>query len=78
MLFRSLHEEQSGCYVLILQEEQGVMGVEFVAKRFEVEILDKNSTQVALAEGMLTGEQEIINSSSRMIEDGSRVRRKVE
>ncbi len=54
------------------------MGVEFVAKRFEVEVLDKNGTQVALAEGILTGEQEIINSSSRMIEDGSRVRRKVE
>ena len=75
---QALHEEQSGCYVLILQEEQGVMGVEFVAKRFEVEVLDKNGTQVALAEGILTGEQEIINSSSRMIEDGSRVRRKVE
>lgn len=75
---QALHEEQSGCYVLLLEEDQGVMGVGYVAKRFEVEVLDKNSTQAALAEGTLTGEQEIINSSSRFIEDGSRVRRKAE
>ncbi|MEY8391239.1 HlyD family efflux transporter periplasmic adaptor subunit [Lachnospiraceae bacterium] len=74
----ALYEEQAGYYVLILQEEQGVIGSELVAKRFEVEVVDKNSSQAALAEGMLTGEQEIICSSSRFIENGSRVRRKVE
>ena len=74
----SLYEEQTGYYVLILQEEQGVMGSELVAKRFEVEVVDKNGTQAALAEGMLTGDQEIISSSSRAIVDGSQVRRKAE
>ncbi len=74
----ALHEEQSASYVLILEEEQGVMGSGFVAKRYEVEVLDKNSSQAALAEGTLTGDQEVINSSSRLIGDGSRVRRKAE
>lgn len=51
------------------------MGTELVVKRYEVEVLDKNSTNVALAEGMLTGDQDIVKSSSRVIEDGSRVRK---
>ena len=74
----ALYEEQTGYYVLVLQEEKGVMGSELVVKRFEVEVADKNGSKAALAEGMLTGEQEIISSSSRPLEDGSRVRRKAE
>lgn len=72
---QALHEEQNVYYVFIVQEEQGVMGTELVVKRYEVEVVDKNSTSAALAEGMLTGDQEIVNSSSRVIEDGSRVRK---
>lgn len=72
---QALHEEQNVYYVFIVQEEQGVMGTELVAKRYEVEVADKNSTSAALTEGMLTGDQEIISSSSRVIEDGSRVRK---
>lgn len=72
----ALHEEQNGYYVLIMQEEQGVMGKELTARRFEVRVQDKNNTYVALEDGLLTGGQEIISSSSRPIEDGSRVRKK--
>lgn len=74
----ALHKEQTGYYVLILQEEKGVLGSELTAKRFEVEVLDKNDTKAALEEGMLTGDQEVISSSSRFIDDGSKVRRKAE
>lgn len=73
---QALHEEQSGCYVLILQEEPGVLGVELVAKRLDVQVVDKNSTNAALEEGLLTNDQEIISSSSRNVQEGSRVRRK--
>ncbi len=75
---QALREEQNGYYVLVLEEEQGVMGKEQVARRFEVKIQDKNSTYAALEDGLLTGEQEIISSSSRTISDGSRVRKKEE
>lgn len=72
---QALYEEQSGYYVLLLREQQGVMGQELVAERIEVQVLDKNSTNAAIQEGLLTAEQEIICVSSRSIGDGSRVRR---
>lgn len=72
---QALHEEQNGYYVLVLQEEQGVLGTQLVARRLNVEVLDKNDKDAALDEGLLTRDQEIISSSSRMIQDGSRVRR---
>ena len=73
---QALHEEQNGSYVLVMEEEQGVMGTELVAKRYEVKVQDKNSVQAALEDGILTSEQEIISTSSRSIGDGSRVRKK--
>ncbi|MCI8484200.1 MAG: biotin/lipoyl-binding protein [Lachnospiraceae bacterium] len=73
---QALHEEQSGTFILVVQEEQGVMGTELAVKRLEVNVLDKNSAYAALEEGLLSGDQEIISSSSRVIEDGSRVRKK--
>lgn len=73
---QALHEGQEGSYVLIVEEQQGVMGKELVVKRLSVNVVDKNSTKAALEEGLLTGEQEIISSSSRLIEEGSRVRKK--
>ncbi len=72
---QALHEEQTGYYVLILREQQGVMGQELAVERMDVQVLDKNGTVAALEEGVLTGEQEIISTASRSIEDGSRVRR---
>lgn len=72
---QALRGAQGDYYVLILEEEQGVMGSELVVKRLDVEVIDKNSTNVAIQEGLLTSEQEIIASSSRMIHEGSRVRR---
>lgn len=72
----ALHEENNGYYVLVLYEEQGVMGTELVAKSLSVEVQDKNSTYAALADGLLTSEQEIISSSSKSIGEGSKVRRK--
>ena len=72
---QALREEQNGYFVMVVQEEQGVMGKELVARRFDVRVKDKNSTYAALEDGLLTGEQEIISSSSRPVGDGSRVRK---
>lgn len=71
----ALHEEQNSYYVLVLQEEQSVLGTELVAKRLKVEVLDKNSTDVALADGLLSENQEVVKSSTKMIDEGSRVRK---
>ena len=37
--------------------------------------MDKNETNAALEEGLLTRDQDIVSSSTRMIQDGSRVRK---
>ncbi len=71
---QALHEEQNGYYVFVMQEEQGVLGKELTARRLDVRVQDKNNMYAALEDGALTGEQDIISSSSRPIDDGSRVR----
>lgn len=72
----ALHEESKGYYVLVLEEEQGVLGMELAVRRLDVEILDKNGTVAALAEGVLSGEQEVVRGSNRIIKEGERVRKK--
>ncbi len=72
----TLHEERGGYYVLVLEEEQGVLGTELAVRRFDVEVLDKNGTAAALEEGVLSGEQEVVSSSNRMLQEGDRVRKK--
>ena len=72
---QAVHEGQNRYYVLALQEERSVLGTELVAKRYEVEVLEKNSEYAAIADGALTADQEIVSSSTRAIGDGSRVRR---
>ena len=65
----TLHEESGGYYVLVLETELAV-------RRFDVEVLDKNGTAAALKEGGLSGEQEVVSSSNRMLQEGDRVRKK--
>lgn len=72
----ALHEESGGYYVLVLEEEQGVLGTELAVRHLDVEVLDKNGAAAALKEGVLSGEQEVVSSSNRMIQDGDRVRKK--
>ena len=56
----------------------GKAWTELAVQRLDVKVLDKNNTDAALEEGLLTSEQEIISSSNRMIQEGSRVRRSQE
>lgn len=62
--------------MLVLEEEQGVLGTELAVRRLDVEVLDKNGAAAALEEGVLSGEQEVVSSSNRMIQEGDRVRKK--
>lgn len=73
---QALREEERGYYVLVVQEEQGVMGSELVVRRLDVKVRDKNDVKAALEDGVLTGDQEVVSASSRALEEGSRVRKK--
>lgn len=73
---QALREEERGYYVLVVQEEQGVLGSELVVRRLDVKVRDKNNVKAALEDGVLTGDQEVVSASSRALEEGSRVRKK--
>jgi len=76
----ALHEESSGYYVLVLEEEQGVLGTELAVRRLDVEVLDKNGAAAAL-EGIpyiirrvIPGEKKIaVFSAGGMIDQASGV-----
>lgn len=71
----ALHlDEQNQPYVLVPQEYDSIMGTETKALKVSVTILEQNESYAALAEGALASTQEIIISSDKAVDDGSRIR----
>lgn len=66
--------DQNQYYVLLAEEEETVLGGQLTAKRIDVTVLDKNSTYAALSEDSLGGDPQVIVTSDRVLEDGSRIR----
>lgn len=71
----ALHlDEKNQAYVLVPDEYDSVMGTELRARKVSVTVLEKNEMYAALAEGSVTGSQQIITGSDKTVDDGSRVR----
>ena len=71
----ALHQEgQDKYYILVVGEEETILGTEKVAIRVDVSIADKNDTYAALEEGTISNSQKIIISSNKTIKEGDRVR----
>lgn len=71
----ALHQEgQDKYYILVVGEEDTILGTEKVAVRIDVSIADKNDTYAALKEGSISNRQKIIVSSNKAIKEGDRVR----
>lgn len=71
----ALHlDEKNQVYVLVTDEVDSIMGKEVKARKVGVTVLEKNEAYAALAEGTITAQQEIIVSSDKAVDDGSRVR----
>ena len=71
----ALHQEgQDKYYILVVGEEDTILGTEKVAVRVDVSIADKNDTYAALTEGTISNSQKIIVSSNKTIKEGDRVR----
>lgn len=71
----ALHQEgQDNYYILVVGEEETILGTEKVAIRVDVSIADKNDTYAALEEGTISNSQKIIISSNKTIKEGDRVR----
>ena len=56
------------------EQYDSVLGTEIRARRVDVTVLEKNESYAALAQGGLTSQQEVIISSNKAVDEGSRVR----
>lgn len=67
-------DEKNQTYVLVTEQYESVLGTEMRARRVSVTVLEKNESYAALAEGGVTSQQEVIISSDKAVDEGSRVR----
>lgn len=71
----ALHvDAQNKPYVLVAEPVETVLGTEVQARAVSVTVLEKNESMAALAEGSIHRDQQVITSSDRSIDSGSRVR----
>lgn len=59
---------------LSIEQYESVLGTETRARRVGVTVLEKNESYAALSEGGISSQQEVIISSAKAVDDGSRVR----
>ena len=67
----SLRKDSQGYYVLVLQEEDSVLGNGYVAHRMSVDLLNSDETYCAVRG--LPADETVITASSSEITDGSKV-----
>lgn len=71
----ALHEDANRRkFVYIVSEKSGILGKELAAEAIYVKVLDQNDSYAAIEEGVLSGETELIVSSTEPIEDRTVIR----
>lgn len=61
-------------FVYVLKERSGILGTELIAEKNYVRVLDQNDRSVALEEGSIDNDDEIITDSTKELKDGMVVR----
>ncbi len=61
-------------FVLVAEEVNTVLGTQLQAKKVSVTVLDQNETMAALAEGVVSPQDQIIIGSDKAVEPGTRIR----
>ncbi len=71
----ALHlDAKNQAYVLVVEPVATVLGTQMQARKVPVTVLEQNESTAALADGTLHREQQVIVSSDRAVDAGSRVR----
>ena len=70
----AISEENGKDYVYVARQKDTVLGQEYYAQKVEVTVSDKNGSYAAIEEGGIDGQQEIIISSNKTINNGDRIR----
>lgn len=73
-----IHSENNKYYVLVMREQETVLGTEVIAAKVDIEIAEKNSKLAGIKEGGLSPWDEIISTSNKSIKSGDRVRKESE
>ena len=71
----ALHKDSNGIsFVYILQQQNGILGVEWHASALNVDVVDQNSSYAAIESGSLSGETKIILATSAELKNNTVVR----
>lgn len=71
---KALHGENERYYIYVLRRQQGILGEELAVSQVDVNVLDKNSKYVAIEEGAVDEETEIVVNTTKELSEGSVVR----
>lgn len=69
-----LRSDDTGKFVLVLEQQKTALGDTLTLRRVEVEVLEQNSQYAAIAEGTLNENQQVVITTNRQVDEGSRVR----
>lgn len=72
----AVYQEDDKNYVLVVTEENTVMGSQDIVRKVEVEVLEQNGLYAALDQGTLESDSQIIVNTDRYVKAGDRVRKK--
>jgi hypothetical protein len=70
---QALREDNYGYYVLIVREQEDILGTQLIAERINVTIIDKGSRTVAV-DGAISSKSQVITDSNKYINAGDRIR----
>lgn len=70
----AVQEEAKSYFVYVLKEKMGILGKEYYAEKIKVNIADQNDMFVALEEGAVGADTDVIISYSKEIKQGDSVR----
>ena len=70
----AIHEESKNYFIYALKEKMGILGKECYVEKIKVSILDQNDKFVALKEGAIGADMDVIISYSKEIKQGDIVR----
>ncbi len=70
----ALRQENNKMFLLLLDTEDTILGRQYVARKVEVNVLDKNTGYAAVDSSSLNSDSQIIIDTDRYVEAGARVR----
>lgn len=67
-------ETPSSYYVYVLEEHAGFLGTELVVRNVSVNVLDRGNGMVALADGALSPQQDVVARADKVLAEGDKAR----